>query len=77
MVTGALHADAAVILVDARRGVPAANRRHTYIAHLLGVRHIVVAVNKMDLVRFRTRRHSNASARIFSPSPRAGIVDLR
>ena len=50
MVTGASTADAAVILVDARKGVLPQTRRHTYIAHLLGVRHIIVAVNKMDLV---------------------------
>ena len=52
MVTGASTADAAVILVDARKGVLTQTRRHTYIAHLLGVRHIVVAVNKMDLVGY-------------------------
>jgi sulfate adenylyltransferase subunit 1 len=52
MVTAASTADAAVILVDARKGVLPQTRRHTYIAHLLGVRHIIVAVNKMDLVGF-------------------------
>ena len=52
MVTGASTADAAVILVDARKGVLPQTRRHAYIAHLLGVRHIVVAVNKMDLVGY-------------------------
>src|SRR6266436_5969414 len=52
MVTGASTADAAVILIDARKGVLPQTRRHAYIAHLLGVRHIVVAVNKMDLVGF-------------------------
>jgi sulfate adenylyltransferase subunit 1 len=52
MVTAASTAGAAVILVDARRGVLPQTRRHTYIAHLLGVRHIIVAVNKMDLVGF-------------------------
>jgi sulfate adenylyltransferase subunit 1 len=52
MVTGASTADAAVILVDARKGVLPQTRRHTYIAHLLGVNHIVVAVNKMDLVGY-------------------------
>ena len=41
-----------VILIDARKGVLPQTRRHAYIAHLLGVRHIVVAVNKMDLVGF-------------------------
>jgi len=77
MVTGASTADAAVILVDARKGVLPQTRRHTYIAHLLGVRHIVVAVNKMDLVgsdeatfeRIRGDFHAFASA--------LGIVDLR
>jgi len=77
MVTGASTADAAVILVDARKGVLPQTRRHTYIAHLLGVRHIVVAVNKMDLVgsneatfeRIRRDFHAFASA--------LGIVDLR
>jgi sulfate adenylyltransferase subunit 1 len=52
MVTGASTADAAVILIDARKGVLTQTRRHTYIAHLLGVRHVIVAVNKMDLVDF-------------------------
>jgi sulfate adenylyltransferase subunit 1 len=52
MVTGASTADAAVILIDARKGVLAQTRRHTYLAHLLGVRHILVAVNKMDLVGY-------------------------
>jgi sulfate adenylyltransferase subunit 1 len=52
MVTAASTAAAAVILVDARKGILPQTRRHTFIAHLLGVRHIVVAVNKMDLVGF-------------------------
>jgi sulfate adenylyltransferase subunit 1 len=52
MVTGASTADAAVILVDARKGVLPQTRRHAYIAHLLGVCHIIVAVNKMDLVGY-------------------------
>ena len=52
MVTAASSADAAVILVDARKGVLPQTRRHTYLAHLLGVRHVIVAVNKMDLVGF-------------------------
>src|SRR5262249_39425629 len=52
MVTAASTADAAVILVDARKGVLPQTRRHTYVSHLLGVRHVIVAVNKMDLVGF-------------------------
>ena len=50
MVTGASTADLAVILVDARKGVLVQTRRHAYLANLLGIRHIVLAVNKMDLV---------------------------
>jgi len=50
MVTGASTADLAVILIDARKGVLTQTRRHSYIVSLLGIRHIVLAVNKMDLV---------------------------
>ncbi len=50
MVTGASTADLAVILVDARKGVLTQTRRHGFLVHLLGVRHIVLAINKMDLV---------------------------
>ena len=50
MVTGASTADAAVILIDARKGILTQTRRHSYLAHLVGIRHIVLAVNKMDLV---------------------------
>jgi bifunctional enzyme CysN/CysC len=56
MVTGASTADLAVILVDARKGVLTQTRRHSYLAHLLGVRHLVLAVNKMDLVDFDAGR---------------------
>ena len=52
MVTGASTADAAVILVDARNGMTTQTRRHLFLAHLLGIRHLVIAVNKMDLVDF-------------------------
>jgi sulfate adenylyltransferase subunit 1 len=52
MATGASTADAAIVLVDARKGVLPQSRRHAYIATLLGVQHIVVAVNKMDLVGY-------------------------
>ncbi|RDE05201.1 sulfate adenylyltransferase subunit CysN [Sphingomonas aracearum] len=52
MVTGASTADAAVILIDARKGVLTQTRRHSFLVHLLGIRHIVLAVNKMDLVGY-------------------------
>ena len=52
MVTGASTADLAVILVDARKGVLEQTRRHSFLVHLLGIRHLVLAVNKMDLVDY-------------------------
>ncbi|MFD2176470.1 sulfate adenylyltransferase subunit CysN [Veronia pacifica] len=52
MATGASTCDLAVILIDARKGVLDQTRRHSYIASLLGIRHFIVAVNKMDLVDF-------------------------
>jgi bifunctional enzyme CysN/CysC len=52
MVTGASTADLAVILIDARKGVLVQTRRHTYLVSLLGIRHVVLAVNKMDLVGY-------------------------
>lgn len=55
MATGASTADAAVILVDATKGLLPQSRRHAYIASLLGIRHVVAAINKMDLVGYSQR----------------------
>ncbi len=52
MATGASTADVAIILIDARTGVLTQTRRHSYIASLLGIRHVIVAINKMDLVEY-------------------------
>ncbi|MFC2952839.1 sulfate adenylyltransferase subunit CysN [Marinicaulis aureus] len=52
MATGASTADLAVILIDARRGMLTQTRRHSYIVSLLGIRHVVIAINKMDLVDY-------------------------
>ena len=52
MVTGASTADLAVLLIDARKGVLTQTRRHSYLAHLLGIRNLVLAVNKMDLIGY-------------------------
>ncbi len=52
MVTGASTADLAIILVDARKGILEQTKRHSFIAHLLGIPHVIVCVNKMDLVDF-------------------------
>ena len=69
MATGASTADLAVILIDARNGVLTQSRRHAFIAALLGIPHLVVAVNKMDLVGLLARR---CSTRI-----RARVPDVR
>jgi len=53
MVTGASTADVAVILIDARQGVLVQTRRHSFITSMLGIRHVVLAINKMDLVDYR------------------------
>ena len=52
MVTGASTADVAIILIDARKGILTQTRRHSFIVSLLGIEHVVVAINKMDLVDF-------------------------
>ena len=52
MVTGASTADVAIILIDARKGILTQTRRHSFIVNLLGIEHVVVAINKMDLVDF-------------------------
>lgn len=52
MVTGASTADVAIILIDARKGILTQTRRHSFIVSLLGIEHVIVAINKMDLVEF-------------------------
>lgn len=52
MITGASTADLAIILIDARQGILTQTRRHSYLAHLIGIKHLVVAVNKMDLIDY-------------------------
>jgi len=70
MVTGASTADCAVILIDARKGVLQQTRRHSFLVHLLGIRHVVLAVNKMDLVGYdqSTFEHIVTDYRSFAQS---------
>ena len=56
MVTGASTAEAAIILIDARKGLLTQTKRHSYICQLLGINHIIVTVNKMDLVQYDETR---------------------
>ena len=62
MATGASTCDLAIILIDARYGVQTQTRRHTYIASLLGIKNIIVAINKMDLVEFSEARFKEIQA---------------
>jgi bifunctional enzyme CysN/CysC len=64
MVTGAAQADAAVLVVDAEEGVQEQTRRHAYLLHLLGIRQVVVAVNKMDIVHFSEARFQQVAAEV-------------
>jgi len=70
MVTGASTADLAVILIDARKGVLTQTRRHSYLAQLIGIRNLVLAVNKMDLVGYDEQRYRDivADYRAFADS---------
>jgi len=77
MVTGASTADLAVVLLDARKGVVEQTRRHTYIAATLGIPHIAVAVNKMDLVGFSQERFEEIRAELDALAARLGVEDLR
>ena len=62
MVTGASTADLAVILIDARKGVLVQTRRHSYLAHLIGISNLVLAVNKMDLIGYDQARYDEIVA---------------
>jgi bifunctional enzyme CysN/CysC len=74
MATGASTADLAVILVDARKGVLTQTRRHSYLAHLLGIRQIVVAINKMDLVDFDQTVFDSIAAEYSTFASRLGFA---
>lgn len=76
MVTGASNSNLAIILVDARNGVIEQTRRHTYICSLLGIRHFVVAINKMDLVDYSEDAFANIVADYQSFAKNLNLPDL-
>jgi len=76
MVTGASTADLAIILVDGRKGILQQTRRHSYIAHLLGIRHLVLAVNKMDLVDYDQTAFDSIVADYTAFAKEVGIEDF-
>ncbi len=76
MVTGASNADLALILVDARKGVVEQTRRHAFLASLLGVPHLVVCVNKMDLVDFSADRFDEIRSEFADFAAKLNVGDL-
>ncbi len=76
MATGASAADLAVILIDARYGVLTQTKRHSFIVSLLGIRHVIVAVNKMDLVDFSEERFDEICDQYRSFATRLDLPDL-
>ena len=76
MVTGASTADCAVILLDARKGVLTQTRRHSYLVWLLGIRHVAVAVNKMDLVDFAEERFDEIEAEYREFGGQLGLEEI-
>jgi sulfate adenylyltransferase subunit 1 len=75
MVTAASTAQLAILLVDARHGIVTQTRRHATLAHLLGIRHLVVAINKMDLVEWSEDRYAKIVADFRGFAVRTGIDD--
>ena len=76
MVTGASTADCAVILLDARKGVLTQTRRHSYLVSLLGIRHVAVALNKMDLVDFSEERFREIEASYRAFAAQLGLEEV-
>ncbi|MEM6394392.1 MAG: sulfate adenylyltransferase subunit CysN [Planctomycetota bacterium] len=77
MATGASTADLAIILIDARHGVQTQTRRHSFIASLLGIKHVVVAINKMDLVDFSEDRYEEIRLEYADFAAKLDLPDVR
>ena len=77
MVTAASTANLAIILIDARKGVLTQTRRHSYLASLVGIPHLLVAVNKMDLVDYDQAVFERIKAEYLAFAARLGIKDVR
>ena len=77
MVTAASTANLAIILIDARKGVLTQTRRHSTLAHLLAIPHIVVAINKMDLVDYDQATYDNIKAEYTKFAHKIGLKDVR
>ncbi len=76
MATGASNSEAAIILIDARKGVLTQTRRHSYICALLGIRHVALAVNKIDLVDFSAERFHHVVGDYFGFAQALGFASV-
>ena len=77
MVTGASTADLAIILIDARHRMMEQTHRHSFIASLLGIKHLVVCVNKMDLADFAEERYNEITQAFRNFSSRLEVPDIK
>ena len=77
MVTGASTADVAIVLIDARKGILPQTRRHMTLAHVMGLRHVVVAINKMDLVGYDEAVFQRIRAEVEPLARKLGIPDIQ
>jgi len=76
MITGASTADVAVILIDARKGVLTQTRRHSYLVSLIGIRKVVLAINKMDLVDYAQKTFDRIDAEYREFARQIGLTDI-
>ena len=76
MITGASTADVAVILIDARKGILTQTRRHSYLVSLIGIRKVVLAVNKMDLVDYRQATYQRIVDEYADFAAQIGLTDI-
>lgn len=76
MITGASTADLAIILIDARKGVLVQTRRHSYLVSLIGIRHIILAINKMDLVHYSKETYDKIEAEYRDFAKQIGITNI-
>jgi len=77
MATGASNCDLAIVMIDARKGVQTQTKRHSYIASLLGIKHVIVAVNKMDLVEYSQDTYRKIKADYKAFAEQLNITDVR
>src|SRR5881628_652688 len=76
MITGASTAYAAVILIDARNGVLTQTRRHSYLVSLIGIRHVALAINKMDLVDYSEKKYREIESEYREFAARIGLTGM-